>query len=216
MPSSNKGAKVSAAEIQSRKIVPVVVVDDAATASELGDAMVRGNLPVAEVTFRTAAAPKAMEIMSSNPELIVGAGTVITAEQVDQAIDCGAQFIVSPGTNIEVIERALELDVPVFPGAVTPSEIMTVLSLGLKTVKFFPASTFGGAAAIKSLSAPFVGVNFMPTGGVSLNNMADYLSLSCIPAVGGSWMVPAAAVNAGEFEKIERLCSEAVAAAAAL
>lgn len=202
--------KLTLPEITSHKIVPVVVVNDANQADGLADALVQGGLPVAEVTFRTAAAPEAIKTMASRGDVIVGAGTVLTADQVDQAADNGARFIVSPGFNPAVVERALDKDLIVLPGAITPTEIMSIISMGLTTVKFFPAGTNGGAKAIKALSAPFVGINFMPTGGVSAANVGEYLSLDCIPAVGGSWMVPAAAVDAGEFDQIIGLVKEAV------
>ena len=153
--------------------------------------------------------------MSKQADLLVGAGTVLTPEQVDVAVDAGARFIVSPGLRADVVERAQQRAVPVIPGAVTPSEVMAAQALGLTTVKFFPASTYGGASAIKALHAPFRDVQFIPTGGVSLANLADYLSLPYVPAVGGSWMVPADAVDAGDFELVARLSAEAVAAARA-
>ncbi|MGQ4496879.1 bifunctional 4-hydroxy-2-oxoglutarate aldolase/2-dehydro-3-deoxy-phosphogluconate aldolase [Dermabacteraceae bacterium P13101] len=199
-----------------RKIVPVVVVNDAANANGLADALAGGGLPVAEVTFRTEAAAESIKIMAARGDLIVGAGTVIKPQQVDIAADNGAQFIVSPGLLPEVIERAQEKGLIVLPGAVTPGEIMRALSLGLDTVKFFPAATYGGPAALKSLSAPFPGVSFLPTGGVNAQNAADYLALPCVNAVGGSWMVPAKAVNAGDFANVEHLVREAVAGVAHL
>ncbi len=198
------------------RIVPVVVIDDAATARPLAEAMVTGGLPVAEVTFRTAAAPDAIAAMRDVDGLVLGAGTVVTPEQARVAVDCGATFLVSPGLRPDVVEQAHALGVPILPGCVTPSEIMQAMSYGIDTVKFFPAGVYGGAAAIKALSAPFGGIRFVPTGGVSAANLADFLSLSCIPAVGGSWMVPADRVRAGDYAGITRLCAEAVAAAAAL
>lgn len=198
------------------RIVPVVVVDDAATARPLAEAMVAGGLPVAEVTFRTAAAPDAIRAMRDVPGLILGAGTVVTPEQARQAADCGATFLVSPGLRPDVVETAHALGLPILPGCVTPTEIMQAQSYGLDVVKFFPANVYGGAAAIKALSAPFGGMRFVPTGGVSPDNIGDFLRLSCIPAVGGSWMVPVAKVRAGDFDAITRLCAEAVAAAAAV
>jgi 2-dehydro-3-deoxyphosphogluconate aldolase/(4S)-4-hydroxy-2-oxoglutarate aldolase len=153
--------------------------------------------------------------MAKHDDLLVGAGTVLTPDQVDVAVDAGARFVVSPGLRADVVERAGHHGVPVVPGAVTPSEIMAALAQGLTTLKFFPASTYGGVAAVKALHAPFRDVQFIPTGGVSLANLADYLALPYIPAVGGSWMVPAAAVDAGDFAQVAQLCREAVAAAAA-
>lgn len=203
-------------EILSRRIVPVVVVNDAARAGGLGDALVAGNLPVAEVTLRTPAAPEAIATMAKNPDLLVGAGTVLTPDQVDLAVDAGAKFLVSPGYSAATVARAAERGVPIVPGTVTPSEVMTAIAGGLKLLKFFPASNYGGAGTLKAFSSVFAGINFVPTGGVSAGNLGDYLSLPNVPAVGGSWMVPAKTVDAGDFATIEQLCTEAVAAAAAL
>lgn len=200
-------------ELGQNRIIPVVVIEQAQRAAELGDALVAGGIPVAEVTLRTAAGIDAIAAMAENPDLLVGAGTVLTAEQVDRAVDAGAKFIVSPGLNPKVVERALARGVDVIPGAVTPTEITAALELGLTTLKFFPANVYGGAAALKALGAPFGGVSFVPTGGVSASNLHDYLALGNVVAVGGSWMVPASAINAGDFEAIRRLCTEAVAAA---
>lgn len=197
------------------RIVPVVVLDNAADAGPLAEALVGGGLPVAEVTFRTAAAVEAIGIMAARGDVIVGAGTVLTPAQVDQAVDAGATYIVSPGTSAAVVERAQQRGVPVLPGAVTATEIQAALALGLDTVKFFPAGTSGGPAAIKALAAPFGGVKFVPTGGVGLANLAEYLAIPAVAAVGGSWMVPAAAIRAGDFDTVRRLTAEAVALLAA-
>lgn len=193
------------------RIVPVVVVERAADASPLADALVAGGLPVAEVTFRTAAAEEAMSVMAARGDLVVGAGTVLTPAQVDLAVAAGAQYIVSPGTSAAVVERALERGVAVLPGAVTATEIQTALAFGLDTVKFFPAGICGGPAAIRALAAPFGGLRFVPTGGISASNVADYLSIPAVLAVGGSWMVPAAAINAGDFQLVQDLTAAAVA-----
>lgn len=203
-------------EILARRIVPVVVVNDATRAAGLGDALVAGNLPVAEVTLRTPAAPEAIATMAKNPDLLVGAGTVLTPDQVDLAVDAGAKFLVSPGYSAATVARAAERGVPIVPGTVTPSEVMTAIAGGLKLLKFFPASNYGGAGTLKAFSSVFAGINFVPTGGVSAGNLGDYLSLPNVPAVGGSWMVPAKTLDAGDFTTIEQLCTEAVAAAAAL
>lgn len=203
-------------EVLARRIVPVVVVRDAARAAGLADALVAGDLPVAEVTLRTAAAPEAIATMAANPGLIVGAGTVLTPEQVDLAVDAGARFLVSPGYSAATVARAAERGVPIVPGTVTPSEVIAALAAGLTTLKFFPASNYGGAGTLKDFSSVFAGVRFVPTGGVSAGNLGDYLSLPNVPAVGGSWMVPADAIDAGDFTTVERLSAEAVAAAAAL
>ena len=203
-------------EMFSARIVPVVVLHDAKDAEPLGRALIAGGLPVAEVTFRTAAAVESIRAMSAIEGLIVGAGTVLTPAQVEQAVDAGASFIVSPGLRRDVVFAAQTAGIPVLPGAVTPSEIMAAQELGLDTVKFFPANVYGGAAAIKALSAPFGSMRFVPTGGVSVLNLSDYLSLGCVPAVGGSWMVPVDAIREGAFAQVSELCAGAVAAAAAI
>ena len=191
-------------------LVPVVVIDDAARATGLGHALVAGGLPVAEVTFRTAAARASIEAMTAVPDLVVGAGTVRTPEQVTQAVEAGARYIVSPGLSEAVVRRCQELGVPVLPGAVTATEVQAAAELGLDTVKFFPAETSGGAAAIKALAAPFGDITFVPTGGIGPKNLADYLAVKSVVGVGGSWMCPRDAVAAGDFATIERLCREAV------
>ena len=203
-------------EMFSARIVPVVVLHDAKDAEPLGRALMAGGLPVAEVTFRTAAAADSIRAMSAVDGLIVGAGTVLNPAQVEQALAAGATFIVSPGLRRDVVFAAQAAGIPVLPGAVTPSEIMAAQELGLETVKFFPANVYGGAAAIKALSAPFGSMRFVPTGGVSASNLSDYLSLGCVPAVGGSWMVPVDAIREGAFERVSELCVAAVAAAAAI
>ena len=198
------------------RVVPVVGIDDAKTAKPLAEAMVAGRLPVAEVTLRTDAAAAAISAMRDVEGLILGAGTVVNPEQVRMAVDCGATFLASPGLRPDVVEAAQAFGVPILPGCVTPTEIMQAQSFNLDVVKFFPANVYGGAAAIKALSAPFGGMRFVPTGGVSAANIGDFLSLSCIPAVGGSWMVPVDKIRAGEYDAITQLCAEAVAAAAAV
>ncbi len=203
-------------EMFSARIVPVVVLHDAKDAEPLGRALIAGGLPVAEVTFRTAAAVESIRAMSAIEGLIVGAGTVLTPAQVEQAVEAGASFVVSPGLRRDVVFAAKAAGIPVLPGAVTPSEIMAAQELGLDTVKFFPANVYGGAAAIKALSAPFGSMRFVPTGGVSVSNLSDYLSLGCVPAVGGSWMVPVDAIREGAFAQVSELCAGAVAAAAAI
>ncbi len=200
-------------ELSDFRVVPVVVLKDAARAAGLGVALVAGGLPVAEVTFRTPAAADAIRVLSENEALLVGAGTVVTAAQVDQAVSAGAKFIVSPGLSRPVVERAREHGVPILPGAVTPSEVMAALELGLTTLKFFPAKVYGGIAALKALGEPFGQVCFVPTGGVRADNLADYLGLANVAAVGGSWMVPAKAVDAGDFAVVRQRCAEAVAVA---
>ena len=195
-------------------VVPVVVLNDAKDAVPLAEALVEGGLPCAEVTFRTEAAEESIRLIAEKyPDMLVGAGTVLTIEQVDRAVAAGAKFIVSPGFDPEIVDYCLDKGVPVFPGCVTPSEVAQAVKRGLKIVKFFPAEQFGGLATIKALAAPYTGLKFMPTGGVSAKNLEDYLSYDKIIACGGSWMVKGDLVKAGEFDKIRELTEEAVALA---
>ena len=192
-------------------IVPVVVLEDAKDAKPLAKALVNGGLPCAEVTFRTKAAAESIKIMTTEyPDMLVGAGTVLTTAQVDLAVESGAKFIVSPGFDPEIVDYCLSKDIPVFPGCVTPSEVAQAVKRGLKVVKFFPAGQFGGVATIKALAAPYVGLKFMPTGGVNAKNLEEYLNCSSIIACGGSWMVKGDMIKAGEFDKSEAMTKEAV------
>ncbi len=202
--------------LRAARLVPVVVLDDAADADGLAGALVAGGLPVAEVTFRTAAAQDSIRTRSARGDMLVGAGTVLTVEQVDQAVAAGASYVVSPGLSRAVVERCAEHGVLALPGAVTATEIQAALELGLTTVKFFPAGTSGGAAAIAALAAPFAGVSFVPTGGVGPANLGDYLGIASVAAVGGSWMVPRDRVKAGDFDGIRTLTAQAVELAAGL
>ena len=195
-------------------VVPVVVIDDAASAVPTANAMVAGGVDVMEITFRTAAAPDAIRAVAENcPDMLVGAGTILTLDQCKLAVEMGAKFIVSPGFDAEVVSWCVENGIAVTPGCVTPTEITAALKLGLKVVKFFPANVYGGLNAMKNLSAPFVGVKFMPTGGVNAGNIKEYLSAPFIHAVGGSWVCPKADIAAGNYENITRLCAEARQAA---
>ncbi|MDR1851315.1 MAG: bifunctional 4-hydroxy-2-oxoglutarate aldolase/2-dehydro-3-deoxy-phosphogluconate aldolase [Propionibacteriaceae bacterium] len=200
-------------DLTARRIIPVVVLNDAKDAEPLADALVKGDLPVAEVTFRTAAAADSIKAMAARGDMLVGAGTVITTAQVEQAIEAGAKFIVSPGFSPAVVKACQEAKIPVFPGAVTASEIQAALEFGLTTLKFFPAETSGGVKAIKAFTAPFGQVKFIPTGGVGPANLMDYLSVPAVAAVGGSWMVASKLVEAGDFAKITELSAQAVAMA---
>lgn len=202
-------------ELGRHRIVPVVVLDDAGQAAPLASALVEGGLPVAEVTFRTAAAADAIRVIAARGDVLVGAGTVLTAEQVDAAVAAGAGYIVSPGLSRAVVERCAHHGVPALPGAVTATEVQAALELGCSTLKFFPAGTSGGPAAIRALAAPFGQVRFVPTGGVGAANLADYLSIPVVVAVGGSWMVPRAAIASGDWATIRDLTRAAVAAATA-
>ena len=193
-------------------IIPVVVLDDAKDAKALAGALMEGGLPCAEVTFRTAAAEESIRIMSeAYPDMLVGAGTILTVEQADRAIAAGAKFIVSPGLNPEVVKHCIEKGVPITPGVQTPTEIEMALSLGLDTVKFFPAEPAGGLKMIKAVAAPYVNVTFMPTGGISASNVREYLAYNRILACGGSWMVKKDLVASGDFDKIKEMVAEAAA-----
>mgnify|MGYP001132171294 FL=1 len=201
-------------KIAELKVVPVVVLEDAKDAAPLAKALCEGGLPCAEVTFRTAAAKESIKAMTdAYPDMLVGAGTVLTTEQVDSAVEAGAKFIVSPGFDPEIVDYCLEKEIPVFPGCITPSEVAQAVKRGLRVVKFFPAEQFGGIATIKALSAPYVGLKFMPTGGISAKNLKEYLACKPIVACGGSWMVKKDMIEAGEFDKICELTKEAVALA---
>ena len=193
-------------------VVPVVVLDDAKDAEALGKALCDGGLPVAEVTFRTAAAEESIRIMASKfPDMLVGAGTVLTVDQANRAVAAGAKFIVSPGFNAKVVKYCVDNGIPVTPGIQTPTEIEMALEFGLKVVKFFPAEAAGGLKMIKALAGPYVNTYFMPTGGISLKNAPDYLSYEKIWAVGGSWIAKKDDISAGNFEKIKLNAEEAVA-----
>ena len=192
-------------------VVPVVVLEDEKDALPLAEALIKGGLPVAEVTFRTAAAEGSIKAMcEAYPEMLVGAGTVLSVDQVDRALKAGARFIVTPGFDEEVVDYCLGNNIPVYPGTVTPSEVTKAVKRGLNICKFFPAEQYGGVSTIKALSAPFTTVKFMPTGGVSAKNLKDYLSCSKIVACGGSWMVKGDLIKAHEFDKIRELTAEAV------
>ena len=198
-------------KIQKIGIVPVVVLDDAKDAAPLAKALCEGGLPCAEVTFRTAAAEESIRIMAKEfPDMLVGAGTVLTTEQVDRAVNAGAKFIVSPGLNPTVVKYCVDRGIPVTPGTSNPSDVEMAISLGLDVVKFFPAEQAGGINMIKAMAAPYTQMKFMPTGGINAKNINSYLAFDKILACGGSWMVKKDLVAAGEFDKIRDLTKEAV------
>lgn len=195
-------------------VVPVVVLDKAEDAVPTARAMAAGGIDTMEITFRTACAPEAIKAVAENcPEVLVGAGTVVNLEQCKLALEMGAKFIVSPGFSEEIVAYCVEHGVPVAPGCVTPTEIMGALKYGLKMVKFFPANVYGGLSAMKNLSAPFVGMKFLPTGGVNNSNIKEYYDAPFIHAVGGSWVCPKADIAAGNWDKITQLCIDARKAA---
>lgn len=200
-------------QLQLMGLVPVVKLDDAKDAVPLAKALIAGGLPCAEITFRTDAAEESIRQMTQAfPDMLVGAGTVLTIEQVDRAIDAGASFVVCPGFNEKIVNYCLEKGVLVTPGCTNPTDMSRAVELGLKAVKFFPAEQSGGIGAIKAMSSVFGGLKFMPTGGVSAKNLGDYLSFDKILACGGSWMVNPALISAGKFDEIEALTREAVQA----
>jgi len=200
--------------IETGRLVPAIVVDDPEAAHPLADALVAGGLRCAEVTFRTAAAEATLAAMATDRRLLVGAGTVVRPEQVDRAVAAGARFVVCPGLSTAVVRRCRRVGVPVVPGVATATEIQAAGEEGLEVLKFFPAEALGGLAMLKALAAPFPGVRFVPTGGVSAANLATYLAHPSVLAVGGSWMVAPKLIAGGAWDEITRLTAEAVALAA--
>lgn len=190
------------------RVVPVVVLDDAGRADDLGAALVAGGLPVAEVTFRTPGAAAVLGRLADRGDLVVGAGTVLTPEQVEQAHGAGARFVVSPGLSADVVRRCRELGLPVIPGVSTATEIMQALGLGLDTVKFFPAEACGGLPTVKALAAAFPQVRFVPTGGITAASAPAYLAHPAVAAIGGSWMVAPDLLAAGEWDEVIRRCAD--------
>ena len=207
----------TADKIHEYGVVPVVVINDAKDAGMLADVLCEEGLPCAEVTFRTAAAKDAIRMMADEqPEMLVGAGTVLTVEQVEQAIEAGAKFIVSPGFDPEIVDYCISKNIAVFPGCVTPSEAAQAVKRGMKVVKFFPAQQFGGVSTVKALAAPYTTLKFMPTGGVNMENLESYLSCDKVIACGGSWMVKSELIESGQFEKIRQMTRQTVETVAAI
>ncbi len=193
-------------------LIPVAAFENAKDALPTAKAMISGGIDVIEITFRTAAASEAIRAVAEGcTDMLVGAGTVVSLEQCKQAVKCGAKFIVSPGFNKEIVSWCIENGIAVIPGCVTPSEIMMAKEVGLKVIKFFPANIYGGLAAMKALSAPFSDMKFIPTGGVNLQNVGEYISAPFVHAVGGSWICPKAEISSGNFDQITVLCAEAYA-----
>lgn len=201
------------AQLKQHRLVPVIVIDDPQHAPELGRALEAGGLPCAEITFRTKGAREALTRLTAEcPNVLAGAGTVLTPAQVKDAVNAGAKFIVAPGFNPAVVEYCLEQTIPVYPGIATPSEIESALMRGLSVLKFFPAEPLGGVSYLKAISAPYGGLEFMPTGGVSVSNVNSYLAFNKVIACGGSWMAPAEWIAAGDFDRITTEVKAAVAA----
>ena len=200
-------------ELRRLRLVPVIVIDDHSGASSLAQALVDGGLPCAEVTFRTKGAREALERISAEfPQILAGAGTVLTPAQAKEARDAGARFVVAPGFSPAVVEYCIEHDIPVFPGIATPSEIEAALMRGLNVLKFFPAEPLGGLSYLKAISAPYGMVEFMPTGGISLQNVGSYLSFPRVVACGGSWIAPPDWIASGQFDRIAAAARSAVEA----
>ncbi len=194
-------------------IVPVVKIEKASDAAALGKALIDGDLPLAEITFRTAAAADAIAVLCREfPQMLVGAGTVLTIEQAKQAVGAGARFIVAPGFNPKVVDHCISHGVPVTPGICSPTEIEMALERGLEVLKFFPAGASGGLDFLKAIAAPYAGVKFIPTGGVDPGNLKEYLSFNRVHAVGGTWIAKDTTISAGKFDEIAKLAREAVLA----
>lgn len=198
-------------QLSALKIIPVIAIDKAEDIIPLGKVLVDNGLPVAEITFRSEAAVDAIRLLrEAQPDILIGAGTVLNREQVIAAKEAGASFIVSPGFNSNTIKACQELNIPVVPGVNNPSTIEAALEMGLTTLKFFPAEASGGIAMLKSLLAPYVDIQLMPTGGINTKNINDYLAIPRVVCCGGSWMVDKAMIAKGEWDKIAQLTREAV------
>ena len=205
------------ARLAKAPVVPLVQADDPEVAIATARALAEGGLSVIEVVLRTPAALECLHaICELDDDLIVGAGTVLSAGQASTVLDRGAKFIVSPGLDESIVGIAQDNDIPVFPGVMTPSEAMRARNLGVNVVKFFPASIAGGIPALKALGSVFGDLQFMPTGGVSTGNLADFLALKSVVACGGSWLTPAAAIAAGNYDEVTQLAREAIAIAASI
>ncbi|MEO5588543.1 MAG: bifunctional 4-hydroxy-2-oxoglutarate aldolase/2-dehydro-3-deoxy-phosphogluconate aldolase [Gemmatimonadaceae bacterium] len=199
------------ARLRALRLVPVIVIDDPRAAPPLGRSLVEGGLPCAEVTFRTAGASEALARLTGEcPEVLAGAGTVLNPAQAKEARDAGAQFIVAPGFSLAVVDYCIENDIPVFPGIATPTEAEAALSRGLTVVKFFPAEPLGGLPYLKAIAAPYGSLEFMPTGGITVQNVNSYLAYSRVVACGGSWIARPEMIAAGDFDGITGIVREAV------
>ncbi|MCX6167739.1 MAG: bifunctional 4-hydroxy-2-oxoglutarate aldolase/2-dehydro-3-deoxy-phosphogluconate aldolase [Ignavibacteriales bacterium] len=198
-------------EIGSYRIVPVIVIDDSDNAVPLANALMEGGLPVAEVTFRTKAAKESIRLIANSfPEILIGAGTVLSIDQVKSAMGSGARYIVSPGLNPKVVEYCVENKIPIVPGIATPSEIERALEFNLEVVKFFPAEALGGLNYLKAISAPYGNLKFIPTGGIDGKNLLSYIQFSKVLACGGSWMVKSDLISGKKFDEIKTISSSAL------
>lgn len=197
-------------QLAKHRVIPVIALEHESDAAPLADALIAGGLPVAEITFRTAAAEASIKAMAKYPQLLLGAGTVLSVDTVKKAVDAGARYIVSPGLDEAVVSYCVGHSIPIVPGAITPTEIQRALSMGLTTVKFFPADAFGGLKSIKALAAPLAAARFIPTGGINASNLAEYLAFKPIVACGGSWVVTKDLLAAKNWAEITRLAAESV------
>jgi len=197
-------------QFKKMRVVPVVAIENAQDATQLADALIEGGLPCAEITFRTAAAVDAMRIMARRGDILVGAGTVLTVDQVRAAVEVGAQFMVSPGFNPKVVGYCVENNITVTPGVCTPSNIEAALEFGVDVLKFFPAEAFGGLKTLKAMSGPYTTVKFVPTGGISPANLVEYLQFPKTLACGGTWIAKSALISEGKFDEIIQNAREAV------
>ena len=198
-------------QFETMRVVPVVAIEDANDADRLAEALIEGGLPCAEITFRTAAAVDAMKNMSKRGDILVGAGTVLKVDQVKAAVDAGARFLVSPGFNPKVVGYCVDNHITITPGISTPSDIEAALDFGLEALKFFPAEAFGGLPTLKAMSGPYTTVKFVPTGGISPKNLADYLGFAKVLACGGTWVAKTALISEGRFDDIVSNTRQAVA-----
>ena len=200
-------------KLNTLKIIPVITIEEKDQAIPLADALLNGGLPLAEITFRTSAAADVLTILrKEKPQMLLGAGTVLTIDNLKKAIDCGASFAVAPGLNQNIVEAAQKMNFPFFPGVMTPSEVEKSINIGCSILKFFPAEAAGGIKLLKSLEAPYghMGIQFIPTGGITLENMSHYLSLSGVLAVGGTWIAKKEHISNGDWLKISSNCQEAL------
>ena len=198
-------------KISAMGVIPVVAIENASDADGLGDALIEGGLPCAEITFRTAAAASAIRTLcNSHPEILVGAGTVLTKSDAETAVDAGASFVVTPGFDGDLVDWCLDQSIPVIPGVMTPTDINAAINRKLNILKFFPAEAAGGVKTLKAISGPYGSIKFVPTGGITLGNLEAYLSLPNVVACGGSWLVQKDQISSGEFDTIESLVREAV------
>ncbi len=198
-------------ELGTLKIIPVIAIEEKGKAIPLADALMKGGLPLAEITFRTNAAADVLTVLrKERPRMLLGAGTVLTIDNLKKAIDCGASFAVAPGLNQNVVEAAQKMNFPFFPGVMTPSEVEKAIDLGCSILKFFPAEASGGIKLLKSLEAPYghLGIQFIPTGGITLKNMSEYLAVSSVLAIGGTWIAKKELISNGDWLKISSNCEE--------